>query len=352
MRATVIAHAVASLIVVAHPQAPVAAQDTATAVSAATPNTLAQSPAVGSDTIRFGGRTIPAGDTVNGPVLAAAGDLRVRGVIRGTAVAIAGDIIVEAGGAVTGDAIAILGSVVAPQGAVGGAARTFSRSIGWLDEVEQAPPPRRGTSDAMSLSLGWLVVMLLIGIGVLVFAGAYLDGVNDVLEHSFGRSFLVGIAGELGVIPVMVLVVAALCVTVVGILLVPFAIVAYILAVMGFLTLGFLAVARLAGGSIGGSRGEVRGKALRALVLGIVIFMGTWVLAAAFQWSPAISGVLRMIALAVTWVAATAGFGAAILSRGGTHRDAAKKATVDESAAWQTPTPITGVAAARKPVRT
>jgi hypothetical protein len=235
---------------------------------------------------------------------------------------------------------------------VAGSARTFSTSFGWLEDVEQEPAPRRGTSDAMGLSLGWLVVMLLIGIGVLVFAGAYLDGVTDVLEQSFGRSFLVGIAGELGVIPVLLLVVAALCLTVVGILLVPFAIVAYVLAVAGFLTLGFLSVARLAGGSIGAGRGDARGRALRALVLGIAVFMGVWVLAAAFQWSPAISGVLRVIALAVTWVAATAGFGAAILSRGGTHRDAAKKTTVDESAAWQTPTPITGVAAARKPVRT
>jgi hypothetical protein len=349
MRATVLTYAVASLIVVA-PQVPAFSQDTATAVSAATQSN--QAPAVGSDTIRFGGRTIEAADTVNGPVLAAAGDLRVRGVIRGTAVVIAGDIIVEDGGSITGDAIAILGTVMTGPGAISGSARTFSRSFSWLDEVERAPAPRRGTADAMSLSIGWLVVMLLIGIGVLVFAGAYLDGVTDVLEQNFGRSFLVGIAGELGVIPLLLLVCAALAVTVVGILLIPFAIVAYILAVMGFLTLGFLAVARLAGGGIGADRGEARGKALRGLVFGLAVFMGVWVLAAAFQWSPAISGVLRVIALAVTWVAATAGFGAAILSRAGTHRDAAKKAPVDESAAWQTPTPITGVAAARKPVRT
>jgi len=349
MRATVIAYAVASLIVVAW-RTPANAQETGTAVTAATQE--GQRPAAGSDTIRFGGRTIAAGDTVNGPVLAAAGDLRVRGVIRGTAVAIGGDIIIEEGGSITGDAIAVLGNVVTLRGTVGGASRTFSRSFAWLEEVDQAPPVRRGTSDAMGLSLGWLVIMLLIGIGVLVFAGAYLDGVTDVLEQSFGRSFLVGIAGELGMIPLLILVCAALAVTVVGILLIPFAIVAYVLAVAGFLTLGFLSVARLAGGSIGSGRGEARGRALRALVVGIGIFMGTWVLAAAFQWSPAISGILRMIALAVTWVAATAGFGAAILSRGGTHRDAAKKAVVDESAAWQTPTPITGVAAARKPVRT
>ena len=348
MRATVLTFAVASLIVVA-PASPAFAQDTGTAVSAATQSD--QSRAAGTDTIRFGGRTIPAGDTVNGPVLAAAGDLRVRGVIRGTAIAVAGDIVIESGGAITGDAIAILGEVVTVDGTVGGTARNFSRDFAWLRDVERGEPVRRGTGDAMSLSLGWLVVMLLVGIGVLVFAGAYLDGVTDVLEQSFGRSFLVGIAGEVGVIPLLILVCAALAVTVVGILLIPFAIVAYILAVMGFLTLGFLSVARLAGGSLGGRRGEERGKALRALVFGITLFMGTWVLAAVFQWSPAISSVLRMLALAVTWVAATAGFGAAILSRGGTHRDAATKATVDESASWQTPTPITGVAAARKPVR-
>ena len=348
MRATVMTYAVASLIVVA-PEVPAFAQDTANTVSAATQQN--QAPAVGSDTIRFGARTIEAGDTITGPVLAAAGDLHVRGVIRGTAIAIAGDIIIEDGGAITGDAIAILGNVVNVRGTVGGAARTFSRSFAWLDDVEQ-PAPRQGTADALWLSLGWLVVMLLIGIGVLVFAGAYLDGVTDVLEQNFTRSLLVGIAGELGVIPALILLVAGLAVTVVGILLIPFAIVAYVLAVMGFLTLGFLSVARLAGGSVGTSRGEVRGRALRALVFGITLFMGVWVLAAVFQWSPAISGILRMIALAVTWVAATAGFGAAILSRGGTHRDAAKTAPVEESASWQTPTPITGVAAARKPVRT
>lgn len=350
MRATVLTFAVASLIVVA-PSAPVLSQEPTATTPAATQQTPAPTTRVGSDTIRFGGRTIAAGDTVDGPVLAAAGDLRVRGVIRGTAVAIAGDIIVENGGTITGDAIAILGDVVTVQGTVGGASRNFSRTFAWLEEVEQ-PATRRGTGDAMSLSLGWLVVMLLVGIGVLIFASAYLDGVSDVLEQNFSRSFLVGIAGELGLIPVLILVCAALAVTVVGILLIPFAIVAYVLAVMGFLTLGFLAVARLAGGSFGADRGEEKGKALRGVVVGIGIFMGLWVLAAAFQWSPAVSAVLRMIAMAVTWVAATAGFGAAILSRGGTNRDAAKKAPVDESAAWQTPTPITGVAAARKPVRT
>ena len=73
MRATVIASAVASLIVVAQ-QAPAQSPETATPVSAATQD---QPVAARSDTIRFGGRTIEAGDTVAGPVLGADTD-RVR----------------------------------------------------------------------------------------------------------------------------------------------------------------------------------------------------------------------------------------------------------------------------------
>ncbi|MDB4899424.1 MAG: hypothetical protein JWN53_1232, partial [Gemmatimonadetes bacterium] len=43
------------------------------------------------------------------------------------------------------------------------------------------------------------------------------------------------------------------------------------------------------------------------------------------------------------------GLGAAILSRAGTHRRVASGGRPVELAAWQTPTPITGVVAARRP---
>ncbi|HPV74947.1 MAG TPA: hypothetical protein PLX31_08620, partial [Gemmatimonadaceae bacterium] len=62
---------------------------------------------------------------------------------------------------------------------------------------------------------------------------------------------------------------------------------------------------------------------------------------------------LRIVALLVTYVAVTAGFGAALLSRGGSRRDAAvaqAPAPAMDAASWQTPTPVTGVVAARRPV--
>jgi hypothetical protein len=45
----------------------------------------------------------------------------------------------------------------------------------------------------------------------------------------------------------------------------------------------------------------------------------------------------------------TLGLGAAILSRAGTHRRVAAGTRPVELASWQTPTPLTGVVAARRP---
>lgn len=310
-----------------------------------------------SDSLTLGGHVIPAGTTVDGPVVVAGGDLDVRGTIRGTAVAIAGDVVVHSGGRVTGDAIAAFGDVtLLDDGTVDGATRSMTGR--WGESLRSSlrgaglEPTRR---SPFQLALGWFGVMLLIGLGVLVFASAYLDGVVDVLQESFWRSFFVGIAGELGVLPVILLLVVGLAITVIGALLIPFAVVAVVLAVAGLATLGFIAVAQLTGGSIGTRAAErlsARGGALRAVLVGVTLYMGIWLLATALGSVPVAGMALRLAALLVTYVAVTAGFGAALLSRGGTRRDAAvtqAAAPALDAASWQTPTPVTGVVAARRP---
>ena len=97
-------------------------------------------------------------------------------------------------------------------------------------EVES---PLRATRHALALSSSWLVILVLIGIGVLLFASDYLEGVADSLEGRFGRSFWAGVATQLALAPVLALLIVALAVTVIGILLIPFAIVAFVLAVAG-----------------------------------------------------------------------------------------------------------------------
>jgi hypothetical protein len=84
--------------------------------------------------------------------------------------------------------------------------------------------------------------------------------------------------------------------------------------------------------------------------VGIAIFFALWLVAALLGWAPLAASVVRAAALAATWAALTLGLGAAILSRAGTHRRVASGKRPIELAAWQTPTPITGVIAARRPV--
>ena len=305
--------------------------------------------------IALGGRTIPSGTQVRGPVAAAGGPLHVYGTVDGDAIAIGGDVIVHDGGRVTGNAVSALGAVTLAGGTVVGEMRQLGGAIGAVPRPAASPESRVGaTRHAVALAASWLVILVLIGIGVLVFATSYLEGVTESLEGRFGRSFWAGIAAQLALAPVLVLLIVALAVTVLGILLIPFAIVAFVLAVAGLITLGFLAVARITGESVapGTRRGyHAQGAALRALVIGVVLYMGLWVVASAFAWAPMVETVLRGIAVAITWVAATAGLGAAVLSRGGTRRPSAPLSPVAavNDVPWQTPTPVTGVVAARRP---
>lgn len=327
-----------------------ASQDSSTSRADASPR---------ADSLTLGGRVIPAGTTVSGPVVVAGGDLDVRGTINGSAVAIAGDVVVHEGGRVTGDAIAAFGEVQLDGGTIGGAMRSMTGM--WGESLRSSlrgdgiAPSKR---SPLQFALGWFCVMLLIGLGVLVFASSYLDGVVDVLQESFWRSFFVGIAGEIGILPAVLLLVVGLAITIIGALLIPFAVVAFVLAVAGLATLGFIAVAQLTGGSIGGKSVErlsARGGALRAVIVGVSLYMGLWICVSVLGFIPAAGVILRIIAILVTYVAVTAGFGAALLSRGGTRRDGAMvqaPAPALDAASWQTPTPVTGVVAARRPVVT
>jgi hypothetical protein len=302
--------------------------------------------------------TIAAGSTHAGSLAVGGGPLYVSGTIQGNAIAVDGDIVVRDGGHITGDAIAAFGKVrlEGTTGKIDGEARSLSGQIGRVTVAgeNRTTSPQAETKHSVALALGWLVVLVLIGLGVLVFAGNYLDGVGDALEANFARSLLVGIGSQLAFVPVLAVLVIALALTIIGALLIPFAIVAYVLATVGLITLGFLAVARITGETVatGATRRlSARGAALRAMVVGVTLYLGVWVLAAAFTWAPLVSFALHAIAIAITWVAASAGLGATVLSRAGTRRAALVPASEEESnsAEWQTPTPIGGVVAARRP---
>ncbi len=308
-----------------------------------------------ADSFRLGNTEVAAGITRQGTMAVARGNLEVRGRVVGDAIALHGDVVVHPGGTVSGNAIAVDGRVRTIGGVVEGDVRSIRGVTGSiLARAARSGPEASpaGTFSSLKVVLGWFTILFAIGIGVLLFAERNLDGVVTALEQDFARSFWMGLLTQVATIPVLLLVVAALTVSIIGILLIPFAAVAYVVALAGLLTLGFIAVARFTGRAFFRAPVQTRGVNLRSLFLGLVIYLGLWLVSAAFVWNPIAGSVLHAVALAVTWVAMTFGLGATVVTRAGTRRDGdrARAARPVDDMSWQTPTPVTGVVAARRPV--
>lgn len=301
-----------------------------------------------ADSVAPGPVTIAAGTVVRGSVVAR-GPIVVAGRVEGDAVSLHGDVTVRPGGAVLGTAIAVAGHVDADSGEVGGELRSLSSlpRLGRGAAGAGGPPARRRTVDNVRLVAGTFAILLVVAAGVLLFAAPNLEGTTAVLRQRFARSFWTGLLTQLLVLPGLVVLGVALALTLIGVLLIPFAVVAYGIAVIGLATLGFLAAGQLVGDALRAGR-EPGGRAATfgAVAAGVAVFFALWMLAALLTWAPFAAAVVRAAALAATWAATTLGLGAAVLSRAGSRR---RPASAPASlAAWQTPTPVSGVGAARR----
>jgi hypothetical protein len=307
-----------------------------------------------------GPRTVDSTAHESGTIATVDGPIMVGGSVDGDVVTVDGDIFVHPTGHISGNAFAAHGTVhVMPGGQVDGEIRSLPEAIGPVSVVA-ATRPRGGRSAwrSLELSIAWLCLALILGIGVLTFAGERLDTTSFALADQFGRSLLFGVVGLLAVMPVLVIVIVLLCATVVGIIVVPIAVVAYVLLVIGMAVLGFTAVGETTGLALYRRREHGltdRGARLRAVVTGMAFYMGLWVLAAAAGWVPVLGAVLHAVAGAATILAITAGFGSVLVARydARRHAPAGTPRTPDAASmpgvAWSTPTPVGGVAAARRP---
>lgn len=194
---------------------------------------------------------------------------------------------------------------------------------------------------------------LLIGLIVLTTAEDSLTAVAKAAARDIGGSFWVGLLWQALAVPLLAVLVLGCAITIIGILAIPIAVLAWGLAYAGAFTLGLLAVALVIGRAVAG-RGKATGSraaALRGLVVGLFALSLVWFGASLLSSVP-VAGVLsRLIALGFTWAVATVGLGAVVTSRGGIAK-IRMETTLTEVAvpSWQTPTPVQGVVAARRPV--
>jgi len=196
------------------------------------------------------------------------------------------------------------------------------------------------------------VIGFILAVIVLVSAQDPLEAVARAAERDISASFWVGVLWQAMALPIILTLSVLLAVTIILIPAIPIAMLAWALVYAGALTLGLFAVTLVLGRAVlNRNTSHNRGALLSSLLCGLGILTLVW-LCAALVVSIPIAGILaRLIALALTWVAATVGLGAVVRSRVGTRREDIEVTTELESSvpAWQTPTPVFGVVAARRP---
>ena len=294
--------------------------------------------------VKWGEGQVAPGDTIQGDLVNLFGDVEVRGVVLGSAVALFGDLTIHENAVVDGDAVSLMGDLTLLDGsvvrhdavAVSGQVRVdggrvegsivsgSGKSGSWRidEENEGRVEPQEPRSRWESL-LGVLIAAAMLSVFGIVAAAALparLDTIVRRLEAGVGRAFLAGLFLELGFVPILLLLLLSLVLTVVGILLIPFAVVALPALYLVLGLLGWFATAALVGRGVTGDHTDERRSLMRAVSVGTGILLLPFALAAAL---PDFAGWLVALAVSITWVAVTAGFGAAVLSRAGKPRAAA-----------------------------
>ncbi|MFO7894745.1 MAG: hypothetical protein R6U63_13500 [Longimicrobiales bacterium] len=185
----------------------------------------------------------------------------------------------------------------------------------------------RGLGGVFSTLMSYAI---LVGLGFLAvfFGRKHLEGIADTARHATLRSGLVGLAGSFLVLPAYILGLLALAVSIVGIPLIlvfaPLFPVAVVLAAVG----GYLAVAHGAGEALAerrftGNDWFNRANSYYYVITGVglllVLFLAAHIVSMAGPWLGFLEGLLKFMAIMLTWAAFTIGFGAFLVSRGGTR---------------------------------
>ena len=309
-------------------------------------------------TARLGDFSIGSNESVPGHLLVVQGTADVYGKLLGNLVTVEGDVVLHPGGVVSGDILTFGGEVRDEGGEIGGEVRTFrSSSILEMPLQARAPEPSAVATvfRRMAGVVGVFLTLGALGFGLVLFGRPNLEVVSDTVSHSFGRAFATGLLGQLLLLPTFGMLVVGLILSVVGIVLLPFAVVVYALLVVIGAVGGYLAVAhamgetytrrRLALGAVGSP------NSYRYLVVGLGALAAFWLAWSVFGWVPVAGDLIRGAAVLVTWLLATAGFGAALLSRAGLRENFAGRLIPPEALTdeylWATPQ--FGVTAAKRP---
>jgi len=304
--------------------------------------------------------TVEAGQTVNGSLALLSGDLTLEGTVDGDVLVLDGVLTLEPSARVSGDILQLGGDVVNDGGRVSGELVSLlagdltglvsgDLSADLADDIEI--PTRvhvrsggRGFFGSIGHNIGraiggvmaavvWLLALAALGFVVVYFFRTRLEVVAQTVRKETVRSFGVGLAGELLVLPVLLL----LVVGIVTWLVIP----VYALAVALAIPAGYLGVAHAVGEAAQEQRFDWmerfhlrRSSAYHYVFNGLIFLLAPFAIGSVLYLLGGMLGFVRGLVFfaagVLTWAAVTTGFGAIILTRGGGRRSRASQAELDD----------------------
>ena len=296
--------------------------------------------AVENGRVHLGDLTVRRGDVIEGNLAVLSGDVSVYGTVNGNLATINGDVLLHDNGRINGDLVMVNGSLTRGGGRVTGTVRSVRdqlrvarRDLRNANREVRAALPVQGSRNVRGVSgieavgqhiatlLGFFVALSCIGFGFTFFMPRQLEVISETVSGSFGKSFMAGLFATPLVLPLAGMLIAGLAITVVGIPLAVLVALALPFAVIASAVGGYLATAKTVGNSYL-LRRMAEGDAVvatpyRSMVYGLGGLLAIWIPAVLLGWIPLAGQLFAALAFAVTWVMATAGVGAAILSRAG-----------------------------------
>ncbi|MDX2262832.1 MAG: hypothetical protein SFU84_14160 [Gemmatimonadales bacterium] len=300
---------------------------------------------------RLGAYSVGSAERISGDVVVLKGNAEVHGRIEGNVVTLDGHVIMHPGATITGDVLTIGGRIRQLGGTI----------LGSQMELDAAPVAAPAPSIPALIAwrgaglLGIGLTLVILGLGIVTFGRPNLEIVSDTVSHSFGRAFLVGLLGQVLILPTFGMLIVGLVLTIAGTVLVPFAAVVYLLLTIIALVGGLLAVAHAMGETITRRRMAqglmVSPNAYRYVLTGLGGMSLLWIAWVGFGWVPVAGTLVFAGALLSTWSVATVGFGAALLSRGGVREHFAGRILPPElmTDEYLWATPQFGVPAIKRP---
>ncbi len=288
---------------------------------------------------------------IDGDLALLDGDMSLAGTVRGDAIVLDGTLVLADGALIEGDLLQVGGEVRNEGGRVLGEIvsvmvelEDLAIELDDLDlDVSVAPDidvrarshgapgffSRVGHNIGHALggiiaTLGWLIAMGALGAAAVYFFRPRLEVVADTARLNLGRSFGVGLAAELLFVPIgLVLVVG-----IVTWLVIPF----YVLAAVIAVPIAYLAVAHATGEMFDMQRYDWaerltfrRSNSYWYVWTGLAVLLAPFAIGAAMYVFGGFLGFVRGLIFfaggVITWAAITTGFGALILSRGGSNRE-------------------------------